>query len=763
MKKIIFIFSSIAFLSFSGVVCAAKDPIAWSLSPAGGLPANVTSGSTYAVTYTMTNNLPFAVPLTVSAAYVGGTFTITNGCNTTLAAKNQAGSSCQVYIAFQPITARTHQLQLTLAYHHNRVPLPWLSSSASSITTNENISGHVTEPLPSVTYTGTSYPIAFTFVNNGTENVTATSVNLVDFSALTNVTNTCAAALSPGSTCAVTGTFSPATTGQTSFGVTYVYSNGQSVSVPLSTQTNVQTAGTPCHHVNGTVSLPLPFSTYQYADHVIQYTFTNHCDASTEKLGTVTFAADSSATLTKGTDTCSGATLAANASCSVFLSAIPTATSADLSVTASVPYNGSAMNALATTSTVVNALTNQGASHTLLFVNQCNQNVWYEFQNGAGGTKSPDPTPAGQRTFPDYQLNQQLTGAAPSTKVLNVTEYVNGAIYGRTGCNALTGICATANCPVIAGTATCQAGVGAENPTTIFETNMANATASDGVYDVSIINGFNIPGEVRSLAPVGADTSQSQLFGCGQSAGAVIQPAASSALGACSWSFTPPSTQSPDNTANFYWVAGGSQDGCTSATNCGTGNYCGMAYNSSTAGETPINRRCGAFLGYWTIADYIGYSSASQWGTNVNLYTEYALGTALGTGPTGVSYGNVVTASLTYPADRAAMFGCIPTDNNSLNSGYTYTTNVCGCYNWNKAGSLVPTAQSSNCTVPDGQNSDWINLVFNRILWLKRACPTAYSYQFDDKSVSFQCNVAAQKTAYQVVYCPAGKTGAPGT
>lgn len=760
MKKILSILTFLCGLLLALQVYAGTDPIGWSVSPAGGFPATVKTGSVYSVTYTISNNLPFSVPLTVRAEHVGGTYSITNGCNKTLAAKDQSGSTCQVYISFQPVGVGTHKVRLILAYHRNRVPLPWTESSGGSNVTVEKIEGHITTPLPGVTYTGTGYPMTFTFVNNGTASVTATAVNVTGF---TPSANDCASVISPYSTCAVTGTFTPATDGKTTFGVTYVYSNGGSVSVPLTMETDVKTSSGACHHVNGTVSLPMPFTTYTYSDHVVHYTFTNHCDASTETLGVVALSADNPATLTRSTDTCSNATLAANGSCTVVVSVVPTAVAHDLSVTASVPYNTNTEHALATTSSDVTAPTNTASSHTVTFVNQCDQTVWYEFQNGAGGTKSPDPTPAGARTFPDYQLNQQLTGAAPSTKVLSVTEYINGAIYGRTGCDASTGICATANCPVISGTGTCQQSVGAENPVTILETNMTNAPASDGVYDVSMVNGFNIPGSVRALAPVGADKSQPEIFSCGFAPGAVI--VTNPDLGACSWSFSPPTTPSPDTTANYYWVSGGANDACTAATNCGANNYCGMAYASTTEGTTPINRRCGTFLGYWTIADFIGYTAGSQWGT-VNLYTLYDMATALGTGPTGVAYGNVVTPTATYAADKAAMYGCIKTDNNSLNSGYTYLTNVCGCFNWDTASgssAAAKTAQSLPCVPPVGQNSDWISQVFNRILWLKKACPTAYSYQYDDKSSSFQCNQAGKKTSYQITFCPSGKTGRPGT
>lgn len=737
----------ISLISLSVESFAGTDPIGWSLSPPTGFPPTMTLGSSYAITYTLTNNLPFAVPLTVSANYTGGTFTVSNNCNKTLAAKNSAGSSCTVYVAYLPIKSGLSSIQLIMAYHKNRVPLPKLQFTAAVPLTD--IVGHITNPLPALTYIGGDYPVTFTYTNRGITPVTPTTVNITNF---TVSSNTCLTALAPNATCLISGIFSPSALGPATLGTTYVYNNGSDVSVPLVSQTEVISGE--CRQVEGLVRLPLPAATYQYADNVVQYIFTNVCPSTSETLGTVTLTADSAATITKGTDTCSGTTLGPNTSCSIYASLVPTSVASDLSLSASLPYNNNSSIATATTSETVNPIANQSTLHTVYFVNQCDQNIWYEFQNGAGGItgKSPDPTPAGQRTFQDYQLNAQLPGSAPATKVLIINEYVNGAIYGRTGCNPATGVCETANCLVIPGTATCQVGVGANNPCTIFETNMTAAAASDGVYDISIINGFNIPGQVKSLAPIGTNP-----FGCGQSAGAVIQPTGS-LLGQCPWSFNPPSS-GIDSTANYYAVSGGADDGCPISTTCTTGEYCGMAYSTTTPGTAPINRRCGTFLGYWTLADYIGYSSTMQWGT-VNLYLLYDMGTALPAGPDG-PYGD--STSHAGVATYSDMYGCILTSNHSLNSGYAFTQNVCGCYNWNQSGSVAPTTQESICT---GSNSQWITTVFPRIYWLKQACPTAYSYQYDDKSVSFTCNVTnptPQKTSYQITFCPAGKSGRPGT
>lgn len=751
MKKLWLVYASFFSLLFAINGYAGTDPIAWSAFPAAGFPAQTNVGSSYSVSYTLSNNLPFPVAVSVSAAHNGGTFGLTNGCNTTLAGKNRAGSSCLVHVFFQPVRAGMNNVQLTVAYNNNRVPLPRLSSTAvggGSGPTSDKVAGFVTTPLPAVTYIGATYNVGFTFVNNGHSVVTASAVNVQGFTASGN---TCTTALNPNSTCGVTGTFTPTTVGQANLGVTFVYSNG---SVPLITQSNVQNSTGACHQVNGFASLPLPVSTFIYADNVVKFQFTNHCPSTSETLGTVSLFADMpSATITKGTDTCSGQTLAANGSCSILASVVPNATTTsanDLSVTASIPYSGSSQRAEATTSEVVNAISNPTTLHTINFVNQCGQDIWYAFQNGAGGTgptrKSPDPT--GQQAFDFYELNTQLTGAAPDTKTISFNEYVNGAIVARTGCDTSTGICATASCTVSPGTGTCIVGNDPTPPMTIFEANLDGATASDGSYDVSMVNGFNVPGEVRSLYPT--VTPLNFTNACGQSAGAVIQPTGSP-LGQCSWSFTPPNSSdpgNPDRTANFIFVSAGAQDSCSPA--CTGNTYCGTAFNSAP-NNAPINRRCGTFQGYWAVADYVGYTSTSQWGTGFDLYTNYNLGGSL--------------SSSTYGAGAliSNLFSCTETANGSLLSGYSHTLNVCGCYDWNQPGSVAPTAQASNCIVPSTQNPDWLSNVFGRISWLKQACPTAYSYQFDDTSSSFTCNVAGKKTSYQITFCPGGKTGQPGT
>lgn len=548
--------------------------------------------------------------------------------------------------------------------------------------------------------------------------------------------------------------------------------------------------------VTATAVLPLPTNAYQFADHVVKFVFTNTCAAATT-LGTMNLNATQTGGLTKGDDNCSNQSLMPNTSCSVYASVIPQ-TVGSLNVSASVSYatpDGAEASAAVTTTSTITAI--DTTAHHIIFVNQCPFPVWYGISNGGPGSDHADPTlldGATSASTDDYALAAQDSDQIPvlnkQIKQLDMqagAQYEHGVFWARTGCNVVTDpqtqephlVCATGSCTTIVkngqATGTCVPeptyGYQPKEPFTRFEAYIAPTPATtagtgDQQYNVSIINGFNVPVEVKPLGNVSPQgLSEPAPFDCA-GAGALIQPQQSPTptlgnLGSCAWSFTPPTT-APDGPAeNFILVSSGKDDtDCTSTgtKSCPSGEICGMAFDqlNPEGGIPPIHKRCGVFQGYWTAVDFNAFTDPNQWGTH-NLYHYYDFKTALPIGPQG-SYGTVAG----QPATKFAMYGCTPTDNNSLNTGYSFKTNVCGCYNWNKADGKAHTAQTDNCK-DNADNADWEKIVFPKISWLKQACPTAYAYQFDDKSSSFQCNpTQGGFTSYQVTFCPGGKTGAPG-
>jgi hypothetical protein len=57
-------------------------------------------------------------------------------------------------------------------------------------------------------------------------------------------------------------------------------------------------------------------------------------------------------------------------------------------------------------------------------------------------------------------------------------------------------------------------------------------------------------------------------------------------------------------------------------------------------------------------------------------------------------------------------------------------------------------------TVVFTANLNWLNYVLPTIQWLKQACPTCYTYPFDDMSSTFTCADAARggSTSYGVTF-----------
>lgn len=758
---------------------AGKDPIAWSLSPKTGFPARTVKGNSYSVIYTITNNLPAPTTITTSLLHTSNKATIDNQCINKQLSKN---GTCQIAIGLLPAQTGKHTEKVTIIHGRNVINLPLLSTEAISGETAQGIDGFVTQPLPPKAQTGNSYPITFTFRNNGTSNVTPTTVNVVGFTA---TTNTCAATTLPApGTCIVSGTYTPPSAGQKTLTVIYRYTSGGAKSVPVTTTTQVLSGGGSCAQVSGLNVLPLPTSTLIYSDNVAKFTFTNNCAAGSQVLGTVNLIAKLNGSVvnqfrTMGSatglnDTCSGATLAPNAQCSVYVSVIPTAIGATLSLEANVSYANGVNVASAVSSEQVTAIPNQTTKHNLTFVNQCNQPVWIEFLNGNGGAASTgvnSPDPMAGSSPQAYRVMNSI-GDAPTTKTISFIRYENGKIAARTGCDESNMVCKTASCQTLSGKGTCTVGAGPGAPNTAMEAFITNTKNADGVYDVSIINGMNVPAEMKGLGPV----SSSDPYHC-TAAGAPIQPPSSFTppLGACPWMFTPP-TGGIDATENYVFVSAGSQVACTtSGGQCAQtdADMCGTGWNSdiNTGAGTPINRRCGAFQGYWTVADYIGYKLPGQWGAGYDLYTLYGIGDELD--PVTHVYGNS-TANPGY-ATYYDLYGCVPTSNDSLDSGYdSGKSRVCGCYDWDQAGSPAltnvvqkcctstnTTACTNQTSVVDAPNPLWQSTVFDRINWLKAGCPTAYSYQFDDKASQFTCNQADTFASYQIVFCPAGKTGSP--
>ncbi|HSW93637.1 MAG TPA: thaumatin family protein [Gammaproteobacteria bacterium] len=382
----------------------------------------------------------------------------------------------------------------------------------------------------------------------------------------------------------------------------------------------------------------------------------------------------------------------------------------------------------------VKAATETG-SRTFTFVNQCAYPVSFNFAGGSAEnpkTKSvfcqtnndcvtgsscasvaPDrkicfwtnPTPADHR----YELKTNESNRVIIPAYDNGTDTIwSGAVAGQTNCQ--NGVCETADCERNPnGNGACAPGHGFAQPATQAEFTLSRAT---DFYDVEVINGINIP---MSMAPTNPAPETGNPYNCG-SPGASSHPFTKT--GVCSWDLTPPSD-------DYVWVRGGGAL-CTTSSNCPASEKCGLSFNP---GHQPLlQKTCGVPLGFFTADEVCGIDST--FGAPFNCATRLP---------------NSPTHTLTQLYMCAPIASCYQSPAQS---------DCCGCANWWQKGLDVP--QSTKQCV--SFNPYWEQWVEPGLEWIKRACPTAYVYPYDDMSSTFTCSEkdASQvnATAYTITFCP---------
>jgi hypothetical protein len=385
-------------------------------------------------------------------------------------------------------------------------------------------------------------------------------------------------------------------------------------------------------------------------------------------------------------------------------------------------------------------------NRTITFVNNCSFPVWFGLSSGSVQNTHPafpgdtscvsgsdcyagssciqtgnikqcfwiPPQPADN----NYQLNAQGGTNSVSIPIYANTQNViwSGAVAGRTNC--ASGACATADCGT--GTGGCRAGTGFQQPATQAEFTLLSTSAD--FYDVEIINGVNIP--VQMSPNLSVSSTSSAPYTCGSPGAAT---ASNTQLGACTWELNPPSN-------DYRWVTKGGTS-CSVDSDCQSPSVCGISFNS---GKNPLlQKSCGSLLGYWTADQVCGVQS--NYGEPFNC-----------------------TQKLPAPQNNLTLWNLYA----CTNVGSCYSagagTNCCGCVNWDKAGIQVPGAPATKQCA--NTNPNWNNYVEPTLAWLKKACPTAYVYPFDDMSSTFTCSQMQNKVNvvnYTITYCPNGQVTPP--
>lgn len=788
IKKIALYLTTCSLISVKAF--AGMDPVGWTIFPKTGLPATIQIGSSAVVHYTLINNLPRAAVLMTSITPVSSQVSVEDHCN---GQNIGSGKICDIYITFKAEKPGSSTIQLIYGYHNNRIPLPKLTTIAQGQPVDEVIQGSISQlPATFSLLNPTQKPtFTVTYTNNGTLPATGYSINTganatpstVASVALLSPSTTPAApastcgtsispiTLQPGHSCSLTAQLTPLAIGSVTVNglFTYSYSGGATKTAVPSAMSEVIATGGPCA-ATASLNYALPSSTYQYSDNLVGFKFTNNCVSGSATLGQVsviTTGVTSTTTMSTALDHCSHQTLVNNGdSCTVLASVVPNATTALMTVTASAV--GTASN-IATAA----AVTAPTYTHTVHFINQCPFDVWYGVSNIDTPLIQKDPTtPA---TPDDYKLDAYVLGTVPtasqtyvpgrSIKSLTFSNGYNGVLYGRTVCAGDPLVCETANCEtqVPPNGGKCVSGNSALNPYTRIESYLNPAAAVDGIVNLSVINGFNIPMEFKGLGPTTAPFTpppgDPAAFLC-TAAGAPIQPLsspASSQLGACNWVVTPPST---DNMAPKFFNYVTDENAVEGETcSCTGGRVCGIAHKATNPEKGNLIMSCGTLLGVDSMTDICTntYSTAYMSSAN-NPRTHFQCDKLL----TSDNFPGIQTG-YTSGTNLGDLFRCNYVSGTNLNSCYidatSSTSYCCGARDWNI--SPILTAQSAQSFAT---NPDWISTStlspspYGTISWLKTACPTSYVYPFDDKSSSFSC-ISSINMDYQLVFCPGGLTG----
>ncbi|HET6344585.1 MAG TPA: thaumatin family protein [Myxococcota bacterium] len=384
-----------------------------------------------------------------------------------------------------------------------------------------------------------------------------------------------------------------------------------------------------------------------------------------------------------------------------------------------------------------------GTTRTLHFLNQCDAPVWFGLAGGAvdsrrGGPCSTDadcpPGSACQQTGDvrqcfwnnprpvDGSYRLAPKGGSSSTRITAASDDMpivwSGVVTARLGCTDAG--CAVADCGND-GRGGCAPSRGFEQPATQAEFTLQSRAAD--FYDVEVINGVSVPVSMAPVLPARAwqTLSDDAPYFCG-TPGAPTPT--SKRLGGCAWKFEPPSIE-------YRWVTPGG-GACWRDADCRSGGVCGLSFNAGDAAGA-FKKTCGTLLGLWSANQVCGVQA--DYGAPFNCQRS-----------AGRSSG--------VPVTLRDLYHC-------TNVGSCYqpgaTSECCGCANWDQAGLTVPPGPYTEQCI--NSNPQWRREVQPRLEWLKRGCPTAYVYPYDDMSSTFTCENATggvNKVNYLITFCPQG-------
>ncbi|URE04853.1 thaumatin-like protein [Musa troglodytarum] len=194
-----------------------------------------------------------------------------------------------------------------------------------------------------------------------------------------------------------------------------------------------------------------------------------------------------------------------------------------------------------------------GEGTTFTFVNRCGETVWPGILSNAG-------TPQLESTGFELPVASSRSFQAPTGW--------SGRFWARTGCSSTGGTwsCATGDCG--SGQVECN-GAGAAPPATLAEFTLAPSSAGQDFYDVSLVDGYNLPMVVEASGGAGA-SGECAATGCVVDLNRMCPPELRAAQGVacrsaceafgtpeycCSGAFASPATCRPSSYSQMFKAA----------------------------------------------------------------------------------------------------------------------------------------------------------------------------------------------------------------
>ena len=307
----------------------------------------------------------------------------------------------------------------------------------------------------------------------------------------------------------------------------------------------------------------------------------------------------------------------------------------------------------------------------------------------------------------------------------------------RTLANVASGYCAVSKNGTFQVVACSQDAGPASAPVTQAEFTLTNQQDN---YDITAINGVNLPEQMgptkggATTADVTPTDPNDVYYNC-TFAGASKDQA--NPPQACSWIFA--AKNKGIGMALVQYKAGATA--CSPSSTCPTGQVCGIGFNSAE-GVTGLYEQCGVPLsGSWTAAQICvaaGYDDSNLKHVSSALKNKLACGGA-----------------------NTPLLQCSGGNNSSCYSSGAGTS-CCGCPNW--PAKYKPSggnqAAANRCY---NTNSSWTAVSDPWLSYVKAACPTMYSYPYDDATSSFHCTsiptgqTATNKENYTITFCATSK------